>query len=558
MLILRMTDYVYESSIPSDTFIEDMIKTYYINGLTESTKSEASIKKTLYESLLETLPSRLDYRNNNIDVAAESLYSVAMNSNLSEHLRAPLIAILEGIGYSDKNQGEKHKNNGSFTFPSNRNDLTTPIYEEVQESDVYEFVLALSEANWIPFRHLNRYLQGLMESVYRTQQELMQILCEQGVAREVTEAISIECRSNVTESFPNEAILDTILESLIKGSNNSEVSKQLVTEEELETLTSDFLNDDDLSSLPDPQGEVYRTLSDFVSCIYQNLGIEGNYKDIINAINYFRSVYVKHPTKMVHNTAIILNLYLAKMADLCTDNEMKSTIQSEKTYLLDDMCDFRNVALSDGDASDEEYGEILKLWGTVFQRVSFGQHGGGFGRINTRNDDSFKIDIPDFEEPVTESTVSTGKRSSELIKALTESFEVLKDGTIKVTIPKKSTYMDEYAENHRLLLANQKAKNYEGMKYNLIYHLILIDSIEKNVMHNTKVKHDSALYEDAVKARSFAKNDISTYLPEVRQHVKNFDINRFYKEVRAEQSTFQINGVETAQGVKKIIKSILL
>lgn len=559
MLKCRTTNYVIESSIPSDTFIEDVIKDFYMDGLVESTGDEASIKKVLYESLLETLPKKLDYRNNTVDVAAKSLYSVATNSNLSEHLRNPLLMILEGIGYSDKNQEETHQNNGGSISPVNRYDLTSPVYEEIQESDVYEFVLALSKENWIPFRNLDRYVQGLTESVWRTQQELMRMLCVDGIDREVTESISNNIHSSVTYSYPNEGVLDTILESMIRESKDPNATV-LVTDEELETLTNDFLTDDDLSSLPDPQGEVYRMLSEFVSCIYQDLETEDNYENMLNAILKFHAGYVKHPTKMLHNTAILLSLYLTKMFNCCSNRSIQQDIELMYIYLLGDMCDFRDVDLTDGSTdTDVAYGDLLNMWNSNLPSVSFGLKDGGLDSTNISSDEPFEIEFPDFEEPVTESHgVLTGRKSSELIKTLTESFEVLQDGTIKVTIPKKSTYMDEYAENHRLLLANRKVKNYEGMKYNLIYHLILIDSIEKNVMHNTKVKKDSALYEDAMKARSFAKNDISTYLPEVRQHVKDFDINRFYKEVRAEQSTIQINGVETARGVKKIIKSILL
>ena len=118
--------------------------------------------------------------------------------------------------------------------------------------------------------------------------------------------------------------------------------------------------------------------------------------------------------------------------------------------------------------------------------------------------------------------------------------------------------MDEYAENHRLLLANRKLNDYEGMKYNLVYHMILIDAIEKNVLYNKKINKDSELYKDAVKARSFAQNDISTYLPELRRNTKNFDLNKFYHQVKADKTTIEINGPDTITGVKKIIKSILL
>ena len=149
-------------------------------------------------------------------------------------------------------------------------------------------------------------------------------------------------------------------------------------------------------------------------------------------------------------------------------------------------------------------------------------------------------------------------KPSELIEYLCESFKIQKDGTIKVVVSKKSSYMDEYAENHRLLLANRKLKDYEGMKYNLVYHMILIDAIEKNVLYNKKIDKESELYKDAVKARSFAQNDISTYLPEIRRNVKNFDLNSFYQKVKANKATITINGPDTISGVKTIIKSILL
>ena len=156
------------------------------------------------------------------------------------------------------------------------------------------------------------------------------------------------------------------------------------------------------------------------------------------------------------------------------------------------------------------------------------------------------------------SEMTVEHKPSELIEYLCESFKIQKDGTIKVVVSKKSSYMDEYAENHRLLLANRKLKDYEGMKYNLVYHMILIDAIEKNVLYNKKIDKESELYKDAVKARSFAQNDISTYLPEIRRNVKNFDLNSFYQKVKANKATITINGPDTISGVKTIIKSILL
>ena len=156
-------------------------------------------------------------------------------------------------------------------------------------------------------------------------------------------------------------------------------------------------------------------------------------------------------------------------------------------------------------------------------------------------------------------TVLTEMESpSHLMTTLTESFEVLRDGTIKVTLPERTTFMNEYAVNHRLLKYNDQHGDYEGMKYNLVYHMILIENIEKNVLYNPKVKKDSELYKDAQKAHSFAKNDISIYLPKVKEHDRGFDLNKFYKKIKADRATVTINGVETALGLKKIFSSILL
>ena len=163
----------------------------------------------------------------------------------------------------------------------------------------------------------------------------------------------------------------------------------------------------------------------------------------------------------------------------------------------------------------------------------------------------------------TESTATSGRVSGTLesymesMQSLAEMFSIAPDGTIKVTIKEKTTYMNEYAVNHRLLKYNEKQKDYEGMKYNLIYHMILIENIEKDVIYNKKVKKDSELYKDAEQARRHAKSDIATYLPIVKQHDRSFNINDFYREVKAEQATITIQGAEAASGVKTIIKAIM-
>lgn len=146
----------------------------------------------------------------------------------------------------------------------------------------------------------------------------------------------------------------------------------------------------------------------------------------------------------------------------------------------------------------------------------------------------------------------------QMIKTLTESFEVLKNGHIKINIKGKTTYMEEYAMNHRLLKLNDQQNDIEGMKYNLVYALLLVESIEKNVIHNSKIDKDSALYKDAEKARSFALNDINTYIIKIRRKDHKFDLNKFYREVKADECSIIIDAPETISGVKKIINAIVM
>ena len=165
---------------------------------------------------------------------------------------------------------------------------------------------------------------------------------------------------------------------------------------------------------------------------------------------------------------------------------------------------------------------------------------------------------PDNEYVYTDSIQSASMETYDTsMNSLAEMFQVMSDGTIKVSIEEKTTYMNEYAMNHRLLIYNHNQKDYEGMSYNIVYHMILIDSIEKNVLYNKKVKKDSDLYKDAEQARRMAKGDIATYLPVIRHHVPGFDLNTLYKKVKADKATITIQGAETASGIKQILKHIL-
>ena len=145
---------------------------------------------------------------------------------------------------------------------------------------------------------------------------------------------------------------------------------------------------------------------------------------------------------------------------------------------------------------------------------------------------------------------------SQAITALNEAFEIRKDGTIKVVLKGRVSLMDEYAANHRLLKLNEQSGDTESMKYNLVYALLIVESADR-ILHNSKISQSSKKYQDAEKAKSFATNDIVTYLPKVKLRDKSFDLNTFYKKVRADEYTIEVDGVSMVEGIKKIVGAIL-
>lgn len=293
---------------------------------------------------------------------------------------------------------------------------------------------------------------------------------------------------------------------------------------------------------------------------------------ILESINENKRLlsFVKETVTNMKELPSVTSSVLAKLS-VCCLMDMKNLYGSDgdgitERYLSNLIDQVDKYSISVDDLNRNEAGcliNFLKLGDTV---------NGGFTSSNTEislecGNDSFhnsKLNNYVFNSgdamqynatSVNESSLESYESS---MNGLLESFEIASDGTIKVTIKEKTTYMNEYAVNHRLLKYNEKQKDYEGMKYNLIYHMILIENIEKNVLYNKRVKKDSELYKDAEQARRNAKSDIATYLPVVRQHDKTFNLNDFYRQVKAEQSTISINGVETASGIKTIMKAIMI
>lgn len=146
--------------------------------------------------------------------------------------------------------------------------------------------------------------------------------------------------------------------------------------------------------------------------------------------------------------------------------------------------------------------------------------------------------------------------SDNSLESLTEGIAIDKDGGIKFTFKPRKSYMDEYAENHKLLVENFKAKNYEAMKTNLAFLFALINDIERNVIYSKKPVSVEKK-RDAEKARMFAINDFKTYLKEIQKVEPNFDFTKYYEESDYGKLTIRF-GRDELIGLKRLFQTIIL
>lgn len=94
--------------------------------------------------------------------------------------------------------------------------------------------------------------------------------------------------------------------------------------------------------------------------------------------------------------------------------------------------------------------------------------------------------------------------------------------------------MDEYSENHKILIQNFKSKNYLGMKTNLAFLFELINTTERLLYSKKGINPD--VKRDAEKARMFAINDFKTYLKEVQKVEPDFNFTEYYEKATMEKS----------------------
>lgn len=140
------------------------------------------------------------------------------------------------------------------------------------------------------------------------------------------------------------------------------------------------------------------------------------------------------------------------------------------------------------------------------------------------------------------------------VDSITEGIDISANGDVTFSFSPKKTFMDQYAENHRLLVENSKVGNYEAMKTNLAFLFAMISIIERDYIYSKKKIKDSKLA-DAKKARTFAYNDFNTYLKQVQQHERGFDFTKYYQEQGYDTLTFTVSN-DNIQGIRKLFNQI--
>jgi len=140
-------------------------------------------------------------------------------------------------------------------------------------------------------------------------------------------------------------------------------------------------------------------------------------------------------------------------------------------------------------------------------------------------------------------------------RCVTEGISFDEDGGIKFSFKPKKSYMDEYSENHKVLIQNFKAKNYDGMKTNLAFLFDLLNKIERRLYGSKGI--DPEVKKDMEKARMFAINDFKTYLKEVVKAEPGFDFTTYYESSDYGKITVGFKKKDIV-GMKRLFQTIIL
>lgn len=154
-----------------------------------------------------------------------------------------------------------------------------------------------------------------------------------------------------------------------------------------------------------------------------------------------------------------------------------------------------------------------------------------------------EITIPGIDTNINDNTV-------------TEGLKINPDGSILFTLKPKKSYMDEYAEVHKLIVENYKNKNFPAVKDNLCFLFTLIGTIEKEVLYSKK-KINEDLRKDAIDARALAINDFKIYMRKLQSVDKSFDFVKYYEDSHYGKLVVSITP-DNIKGMKRLLSTILL
>lgn len=149
---------------------------------------------------------------------------------------------------------------------------------------------------------------------------------------------------------------------------------------------------------------------------------------------------------------------------------------------------------------------------------------------------------------------SMGK-TDETQESITEGIDIDKNGVVTFSFSKKKSFMDQYGEVHRMLVADNETGNYEGMKISLAYLFSMISVIERDYIYTDK-KIKSSKLEDAKKARMFAYNDFKTYNTILVRNEPTFNFTQYYHDEGYDKMIFKVTP-DTLLGIKKLFNTIM-
>lgn len=165
----------------------------------------------------------------------------------------------------------------------------------------------------------------------------------------------------------------------------------------------------------------------------------------------------------------------------------------------------------------------------------------------------FSIDLFDKNDKMSAIKITIGRIND--TRCVTEGISFDGKGGFKFSFKPKKSFMDEYSENHKILIQNFKSKNYLGMKTNLAFLFELINTTERLLYSKKGINPD--VKRDAEKARMFAINDFKTYLKEVQKVEPDFNFTEYYEKSDYGKIIVGIKK-EDIVGMKRLFQTIIL